>query len=250
VHSADITFVILTKDEAADIAACLRSLPAGSRALVYDAQSADDTTEIARSLGADVAVAPWQGFAPAREEAAAQVNTAWTFMIDADERITPELAAELERLEPPSAVVAYCVARRNWFCGRWIKSAGWWPDRLVRLFRTGQARISATADVHETWTPLGASAQIGAPLDHHSYESVAEYRRKFARYTDLEAQTQDCGLAGVAAAWLVMPLRAIWFLVRRGGVLEGWRGAYVSVASALYPAVVATKRWRRPRTVP
>ncbi len=248
-YSADITFVILTKDEATDIAACLRSLPAGSRALVYDAQSADATTEIARSLGAQVMVAPWLGFAAAREHAATQVTTAWTFMIDADERITPELAAELQRLDPLPAVMAYSVARRNWFCGRWIRSAGWWPDRLIRLFRTGQARIAAAA-VHETWTPTGVSAQLRAPLDHYSYEDVAEYRRKFSRYTTLEAQTQDCGLVGVVAAWLLMPLRAIWFLVRRGGVLDGWRGVYVSVASALYPAVVATKRWRRHRAVP
>lgn len=249
-RSADITFVILTKDEAADIAACLGSLPPGSRALVYDAQSSDATTEIARALGAQVTVAPWLGFAPAREHAVVQVTTAWTFMIDADERITPELAAELAQLDPPPDVVAYSVARRNWFCGRWIRSAGWWPDRLIRLFRTGQARISAAASVHETWTPLGASAQLRAALDHHSYENVAEYRRKFSRYTDLEAQSQPCGLASVVAAWFVMPLRAIWFLVRRGGVLDGWRGVYVSVASALYPAVVATKRWRRPRAAP
>jgi glycosyltransferase involved in cell wall biosynthesis len=246
VRSAEITFVILTKNEAADIAACLHSLPAGARALVYDAQSEDATTEIALSLGAHVVVAPWLGFGRARENAAAQVATLWTFMLDADERITPELACELAQLEPPPTITAYSVPRRNWFCDRWIKGAGWWPDRLVRLFRTGQAHISAAA-VHETWVPLGASAELAAALDHHSYATVAEYRRRFSRYTDLEAQSIRVGFGRVAAAWLVAPLRAVWLLVRRGGILDGWRGVYISTASSLYPAVVATKSWLGPR---
>jgi glycosyltransferase involved in cell wall biosynthesis len=247
VRSAEITFVILTKNEAADIAACLHSLPSGSPALVYDAQSEDETLKIARSLGARVVVAPWAGFAPARENAAAQVTTPWTFMLDADERVTPELAHELEQLEPALSISAYSVPRRNWFCDRWVKGAGWWPDRLVRLFRTGQAHMRADAGVHETWVPVGASAELRAALDHHSYASLAEYRQRFARYTDLESQDTHAGPGRVAAAWLVAPLRAAWLLVRRGGVLDGWRGVYISMASALYPAVVASKSWLRRR---
>lgn len=251
-HSADITYVILTKNEAANIAACLRSVPAQSAILVYDAVSHDATVELARSFGALVVQAQWAGYVRAREEAALQVKTPWTFMLDADERVTAELALEIENIQPPDTTGGYSVARRNHFCGRWIRSGGWWPDRLVRLFRTGQATITARGSgdvaVHEAWQVSGDCEELRAPLDHFSYTSVQEYRHKFAIYTSLEAQGTPMALRYVVAAWLAMPLRAAWYLVRRGGIIEGWRGAYVSIGSALYPAVVATKSWMRART--
>jgi glycosyltransferase involved in cell wall biosynthesis len=251
VNSADITFVVITRNEAANIAACLRSLPPNVPILVYDSISDDETVEFARSFGATVVQAAWAGYARAREDAAAEVHTPWTFMLDADERLTPALAQELEDLQPPNEVAGYCVPRRNHFCGRWIRSAGWWPDRLVRLFRTGQATITSRgsydSSVHEAWQVQGLCVELRAPVDHFSYESVEDYGRKFALYTSLEAAGVRFGFGRVITAWLIVPLRAGWYLVGRGGVLEGWRGAYVCVGSALYPAVVATKSWRRAR---
>ncbi len=244
-RSADITFVIITKNEAANIAACLHTLPAGAQALVYDSMSDDTTADIARASGAAIVEAPWAGYMQTRTDAAACVTTPWTFMIDADERITPELEREIALLEPGPSVAGYSVARRNHFCGRWIRSAGWWPDRLVRLFRTGQAAMNARgagADaVHETWSLRGECAELHAPLDHFSYSSVEQYRRKFALYTDLEARAVRPSLTNLAASWLLVPLRFGWFYVRRGGVFEGWRGAFLCAGSALYPAVVAGK---------
>ena len=251
-RGADISVVIITKDEASDIADCIASVPPGARVLVYDADSTDRTQEIARALGAQVTSAPWQGFALARERAAELVTTPWTFMLDADERFTPDLRTELADLQPSDQIVAYSVARRNHLCGRWIKSAGWWPDRLVRLMRTGQATIATRNGgtptphaVHETWQPRGACGRLLAPLDHFSYPSTAEYRRKFALYTGLEACGVSADVAGVIVAWLVVPARAAWFWLFRGGIAEGWQGAYACAGSALYPAVVATKSWLR-----
>lgn len=246
---ADITFVILTKDESANIVACLRSLPKGSTVLVYDAMSADDTIARARELGATIVQAPWAGYVQARTAAATHVKTPWTFMLDADERMTPALCQELAALDPPSNLIAYSVARRNWFCGHPIRCAGWWPDRLVRLFRTGAAHVRARsanegAAIHETWHASGNGGELTHPLEHYSYSSVTEYRRKFARYTDLEAQGARASLVTIIGSWLVVPLRFCWLMIPRGGVLEGWRGAYVCAGSALYPAVVATKSRR------
>src|SRR4029077_12769062 len=146
------------------------------------AESRDGTTGVAASVGAEVVVRPWVGFAKARSDAAATVRTPWIFMLDADERLTSELRDELTGLEPPADVDAYSVARRNFFCERWIRSAGWWPDRLVRLFRNGRAVVesrnggSAHA-VHETWRVEGRCLPLGAPLDHWSYPTVRAYLR-------------------------------------------------------------------------
>jgi hypothetical protein len=191
---------------------------------------------------------PWAGFAQARADAAALVRTPWIFMLDADERLTPDLCGEIAALEPTADVDAYSVARMNFFCERWIRGAGWWPDRLVRLFRNGRAVVDArnvgsAQSVHETWRAAGRSLQLQSPLEHHSYPTIQSYREKFARYTTLEAE----GLRGRASfgalivAWLVVPLRALWLLIGRRGLFDGWRGVYVCVATACYPAAV---RWK------
>ncbi len=229
----------------------MRSLPPGANALVYDSRSADRTAQVAASCGARVVGADWKGFAIARAAAAALVTTTWTFMLDADERLTQAGCAELLACDPSADTMAYSIARKNFFCGRWIRGAGWWPDRLVRLFRTGAARIAAPSGsiedaVHERWEVEGKVAQLSEPIDHYSYPGIKTYRSKFARYTALEAESLKgrVTLAALAAAGLMMPLRAAWLLIGRGGMLDGWRGAYVSIGSACYPAVAKWKAWR------
>lgn len=248
----DVTFVVLTKNEEHNIAECLGSLPAGSRALVYDAESDDRTRLVASDRGARVAVAPWRGVGIARESAEQLVQTEWVFLLDADERVTPELAQELGKLQTFDGIDAYTIPRANYFCGKWIRGAAWWPDRQVRLYRKGRARQSARdersqAAGHVYYVAPGKTADLRWHIVHFSYATVEDYRIRFKRYTDAEAQARPATLGEFAKAWLVMPARALWLLVWRRGLLDGWRGTYVSVASALYPAVVATKAWRSRR---
>jgi glycosyltransferase involved in cell wall biosynthesis len=246
---SDITFVVLTKNEAARIDGCLASIPPGSATLVYDSQSTDGTVQLARGRGSRLVDGVWHGFAQTRLDAAALVTTPWTFMLDADERVTPELSMELSALDPAADVAAYSVPRRNYFCGRWVRGAGWWPDRLVRLFRTGHAGITSRhggeAALHETWQPDGACAALASPLEHHSYATLADYRAKFDRYTDIEASASSPDPLAVVSASSVFPLRVFWLLFGRGAILDGWRGAYIAWCSALYPVAVAAKAARR-----
>jgi len=231
------------------VADCLGSLPAGAVALVFDAESDDRTRLIAADLGARVAVAPWRGFAMARAAAEQLVQTEWIFVLDADERVTPALGEELASLRPSAGIDAYTIPRANHFCGRWIRGAAWWPDRQIRLYRKGRARQAARdersrAGGHVYYEAPGRTADLEGHIIHYSYASIDDYKRRFKRYTDLEAGARPGTFGELAKSWLVMPLRAAWLLVVRRGVLDGWRGVYVSVASALYPAVVATKAWR------
>ena len=241
-RSADITFVVLTRNEEANIGPCLHSLLPESPKIVVDSGSTDGTVAAARAGGAEVHELPWQGFLRTRTAAAALVKTPWTFMIDADERLTRDLRYELVALQPPGRVVAYSVPRRNWFGKKWIRGAGWWPDRLIRLFRTGSARVAG--QVHERWIPDGAGAALNSPLEHYSYPTVETYRRKFATYTELEGRYTSSSAAVAAGLWLLMPLHFLWLLFARRGILDGWQGVYVCAGSALYPAVSATKSWR------
>lgn len=250
--ASDITFVILTRDEERNIAECLRSLPPGAKALVFDSESTDKTLAIAAAMGARVAVAPWRGVGPARSAAEQLVRTEWLFTLDADERVTPELAAEIAGLRTSPHIDAYSIPRANYFGGRWIRGASWWPDRRVRMYRKGRATQTADnlrrhAAGHVYYEAPGRTAELKSHIIHHSYASVDDYRRKFKRYTDAEASARRSSLGEFVGAWLVVPLRAAWLLTWRRGALDGWTGVYVSVASALYPAVVATKALRTPR---
>ncbi len=246
----DITFVILARNEAARIGRCLATLPPGAPVIVYDTGSEDDTPAQAAGFGARVVRGEWRGFVATRREALAAVATPWTFMLDADERLTDALRDELLALDPPASVDGYRVTRRNWFCGRWIRGAGWWPDRLLRLFRTSAATVSSTSGdgpwaVHETWSVPGRCCDLASPLEHDTYPTLASYRRKFAAYTDLEARAVRPSLTGLVASWVLVPVRFAWLWLWRRGILDGWRGAFLCAASAAYPAVVASKSRRR-----
>jgi glycosyltransferase involved in cell wall biosynthesis len=243
---ATLTFVILTKNEQRNIAECAGSIPHGAQALVFDAESVDETRAIAKSCGATVATAPWRGIAWARDAAEQLVRTEWLFMLDADERVSPQLREELASLQTTPEIDAYEIPRENHFCGRWVRGAAWWPDLQIRMYRKGKARQAslnerAAAAGHIYYEAPGRTRTLRSQVIHYSYDSIDDYRRRFARYTDLEARARRASLPEFAAAWLVMPLRALWLLVWRRGFLDGWRGVYVSVASALYPAVVVTK---------
>jgi glycosyltransferase involved in cell wall biosynthesis len=246
---AALTFVVLTRNEARNLGECLASIPADARVLIYDAESTDATLRIARERGAQIAVQAWRGFAIARDAAEQLVTTEWLFILDADERVTQELRTELQELQPSDGIDAYEVPRANYFCGRWIRGAAWWPDRQVRMYRKGRARQTARgarslAAGHVYYVAPGRTAVLRGRLIHHSYESIDDYRRRFKQYTDLEASAGPASFGDLVVSWLVMPLRAGWLLLWRRGLLDGWRGIYVSIASALYPAVVVTKAWR------
>ncbi len=242
---------MLAKDEARRIGRTLASVPAGARTVVLDAESADATATLARAAGARVVVRPWDGFVRARRFALGLVETEWTFMLDADETLTAALAAELGALGPAADVDAFAVPRTTYLCGAAIRHGPWGGDAPVRLFRTRRATLVARpaaggdAELHERWTVPGRVERTRGSLDHDSYPTLASYRRKFARYTSLEASGVRTSFGGLVRACAIASLRVPWYLLAKGGWRDGWRGAFVATASAAYPAAVAWKAWRR-----
>lgn len=225
----------------------LASVPSGAPLFVLDAESDDATVAIARAAGAMVERRPWSGFVSARRHALAQVRTAWTLMLDADEALDPELRAAIAAA--PDDADAYRVRRITRFCGRPIRTAGWSSERLIRLFRTGSIRLeagsAAGAEIHERWLCDGRVGELSGALIHDSYPTVASYRAKFARYTTIEAAALRGSAAGVFAAGMLGLARFPWALLRYGGWSDGWRGLFVAASSAAYPFVVQCKALRR-----
>jgi glycosyltransferase involved in cell wall biosynthesis len=217
---------------------------------VIDAESTDGTVALAQAAGAEIVVRPWPGFVAARREALALVRSEWTLMLDADESLDPALRTAIEAAAP-DGVDGYLLRRVTFLCGRPVWGAGWGEERLLRLFRTGAVRLEArpaaggSAELHERWVTDGRVEELGGTLLHDSYPTLASYREKFARYTSLEAAGLRAGPTDVLRAFAVAVARFGWLLVVRGGWRDGWRGAYVSLFSALYPAVVVVKAARR-----
>ena len=163
-----LSVVLITRNEAHNIGACLNSVAFADEWIVVDSNSTDATPEIARQFGAQfVATDDWPGFGPQKNRALKQAGGEWVLSIDADERVTPELKAELLKTIAAGQADACEVERLSQYCGHFMHHGGWTPDRLVRLWRRGTARFSDDA-IHER-VVLNAGARItrlATPLLH------------------------------------------------------------------------------------
>ncbi|HEX3549130.1 MAG TPA: glycosyltransferase family 2 protein [Candidatus Elarobacter sp.] len=251
-NPADVTVVVLARDEAARLGRLLAGLPPGVRVFVLDAASSDDTVAVARAHGAAVETRAWAGFVNARRYALGRVATPWTLMLDADEQIDAELWDAIVAARPATgsghAVAGYALRRVTMLCGRPVHAAGWSNERLVRLFRTDRARVAANAigaDLHERWIVDGPIASLPGAILHDSYPTVDSYRVKFDRYTSVEAAALAPSRRAYLRALTTMPLRFVWSILRYGGWRDGWRGLFVAWESARYRVVVRAKALTR-----
>ena len=222
-----LSLVVITRDAAPGIAACLASFPLAHEALVVDSGSCDDTVEIARSCGARVVEHAWLGFGAQKRFAVASATHDWVLCIDADERVSPALAAAIAALfargAPPAA--AYALARRNRFLGRWLAHGEGYPDWNVRLFDRRRARWTDDP-VHEHVVADGPVVRLAGDLMHASAESIEDYVAKQNRYTSLQAEAmhargERASLARIALSPLARFLR---FYVLKRGALDGAAG--------------------------
>jgi glycosyltransferase involved in cell wall biosynthesis len=241
----------LTKNEEANLLRVLDSLPGASRVLVVDSESSDATVPLARSRGAQVVVRPWGGFVETRRFALGHVETPWTFMLDADETLDPNLRDAIGAAEPQAETGGYVMRRTTFFCGRPIVGCGWGEEAPLRLFRTRGGHLVAhpagggQAELHEEWQVDGRVERLAGELLHDSYPTVAAYWDKFHRYTSLEAQSmRPSWFVGLGTLLTALARLPYLFLVKRG-YRDGWRGAIIAAGSAFYPVAVLWKAARR-----
>src|SRR5512146_1421004 len=222
---SSLSVILITKNEAANIRDCLRSVSWADEIIVVDSGSTDATAEIARQMGAHVYEHDWPGFGPQKNRALAYASKDWVFSIDADERVTPELRAELEQAMRESSVDGYYCPRLSQFCGQFIRHSGWYPDYVLRLFKRGTGRFSDSL-VHESVLLEGVTAKLKSPLLHYSYLTAGDVERKVEHYST--AAAQQMFKAGKRSSWAGALLSGGWAFVRtyvvRLGVLDGGAG--------------------------
>jgi glycosyltransferase involved in cell wall biosynthesis len=220
-----LTVVVITRDAGAELAACLASAAFAAESIVVDSGSRDDTVQIARRCGARVIEQPWLGFGKQKNFAVGQAAHDWILCLDADERISTELARSIREALSAPRHVAYSMPRRNRFLGRWLKHGEGYPDWNVRLFHRGHARWSDDV-VHEHVLADGPVGRLAGDLLHASGESLEAYLAKQNRYTTLQAETLHARGERFSALRLVFSplLRFLRFYVLRGGFLDGTAG--------------------------
>jgi glycosyltransferase involved in cell wall biosynthesis len=215
---------VIALNAAAQLPECLASVAFADEVVVVDSGSSDGTAQVASRYGARVIVKEWLGFGRQKQFAVEQAMHDWVLCLDADERVSPELAASLVRtLDAPDAPV-YRMARRNRFLGRWLRHGEGYPDWSARLFDRRQARWSDDA-VHEKvlGAPVGT---LGGDLLHESAQDLSSYLEKQNRYTTLAAQElhrrgHRASLADLAFSPLA---RFLKYYLLRLGFLDGMPG--------------------------
>lgn len=188
-NPAGLSVIIITLNEAGNIRACLESVSFADEVIVVDAGSVDGTVAIALEMGAKVFVTEdWPGFGPQKNRALDHATKTWVLSIDADERITPDLATQILEAIGNGSNRAYAIPRLTQFCGQWIRHCGWTPDYVLRLFRRKDGCFSADL-VHEHVLIGGISiSKLDTPLLHYSYPTPSHYWRKLEQYSKGWAQ--------------------------------------------------------------
>jgi GT2 family glycosyltransferase len=239
-----LSVIILTWNEERHLPGCLASLVGIARqVLVVDSGSTDRTVELARAAGAEVVQRPFAGFASQRNAALELASQPWILMLDADERVTPELAAEIRQAiaQATGERAGFWVPRQNWMFGRWIRGGGWWPDQQLRLLRAGRARYQPEVEVHEVVELAGQAGWLAHPLVHLNYASYREFLRKQARYAHIRATTLvRQGRRPRRRTYLGQPAREFW---RRFVTLRGYRDGPAGLVLALAMAWHELHTW-------
>jgi glycosyltransferase involved in cell wall biosynthesis len=221
-----LSVVIITKNAATQLAACLASAAFADEMLVVDSGSDDGTADLAAKHGARVIQKPeWLGFGAQKQFAVEAARHDWVLCLDADERVSGPLHASiLAALAAPSAE-AYAMPRCNRFMGRWLRHGEGYPDWSLRLFDRRHARWSDDP-VHEKVLVDTPIARIEGDLLHDSAETLAGYLDKQNRYTSMQAEIlfKAGKRAGVAQLLLSPALRFFKFYFLRLGFLDGTPG--------------------------
>ena len=250
---APLSVVLIAKNAASQIEACLESAAFADEIVLVDSGSADATCDLAARRGARVVHKAWLGFGPQKQFAVEQARHDWVLCLDADERVTPALRQSIERALAAPVAPVYRMARCNRFLGRWLRHGEGYPDWSPRLFDRRSARWSDDA-VHEKVLYAVTPGTLAGDLLHESAEDLARYLDKQNRYTTLAAeQLYERGRRAGAFSLIASPLvRFFKFYVLRLGFLDGVAGlVHISIGCMnsylKYAKLIELRRARGPR---
>lgn len=229
-----LSVAVITLNEEERLSRCLDSVrDLASEIVVVDSGSKDGTERVARAYGAQFSVQPWQGHVVQKNRALAACSQPWVLGLDADEAVSPELAASLRQLLSDASPIAdgYEIDRRTFYLGQWVNHC-WSPEWRLRLIRRGQAQWTGR-DPHDRLEVSGNVARLKGDLLHYSYRDFRDHLERTIRYARISADSME--QAGgrcrwynlVISPWLAFSKR----LFLKQGFRDGWRGWIIAVTT-------------------
>ena len=242
-----ITACVIARDEAENLGELLPTLRWADEILaLIDDRTTDDSAAVATALADRVEVRPFVSFPAFRNLGLDLARFPWVLFVDADERVSPELIAEIKQATAaaasPDAAAGHWIPRHNIIFGRLVRGGGWAPDYQLRLLNRQLARYDERRLVHEIVHLDGPAGHLSERLLHFNYASPREFVDRQAYYTALEAESlRSEGVTFRARSLVGQPLRELW---RRYVVLGGWQDGPVGLFLCLVLAYYAFKRVR------
>ncbi len=244
-----LSAVISTYNSGSVLEDCLKSLSFVDEILVVDHKSSDETVKLARKYTKhifsqdnnpqEIDLQKNFGFEKAKSD--------WLLSIDADERVSEELAREIQdAISSDSGFTAFRMPRKNIIFNKWIQHSIWWPDYQLRLFKRGKGRYTK-AKVHQDIAIDGTIGELKEPLDHHNYQSISQYLAKMDQYTENEANSYVS--QNIHFLWVdIIRMPASDFLKTfflQEGYKDGLHGLVLSIMQGFYMFLVVTKVWEK-----
>ncbi|MCB9452240.1 MAG: glycosyltransferase family 2 protein [Anaerolineaceae bacterium] len=230
--------VVLTRNESAHIRDCIASLAFADFVLVFDSFSTDDTVVLAKQAGAEVIQHEFKDYAHQRNAALDAVTgrANWVLFVDADERVTPELAAEVQAVIRQPDYAGWRIPRHNYIFGKLTLGAGWYPDYQTRLLRVGAAHYDPERQVHELVLLDGPEGTLEQPFIHYNYQNAAQFHDKQRRYSAYDARIlYESEIRPKPQNYILQPWRQFWWrFVTLKGYRDGLHGLRLSVLMAWY----------------
>jgi glycosyltransferase involved in cell wall biosynthesis len=243
-----LSAIVIAKNEASKIEACLDSLAFCDERIVVDGGSNDNTMQLAEAKGARVAANAWAGFGPQKNFALSLATGDWVLSLDADERVSPALAVQIKDAIGGGHADGYEMPRLSTFCGRAMRHSGWYPDYVLRLFRRDRGRFSDDL-VHERVICDGLVRRLSEPLIHHPVDKLEDALSRMDRYSTAGADMIVS--SGRRVSFMTGILRGWWSFVRtyflRLGFLDGREGFLLAVANAEGTYYRYMKAWLKGR---
>lgn len=254
--STRITVLIPCKNERLNIRPCIASAASlADEILIADAGSTDGTLDIVRDVGGcRIIERDYLHAADFKNWAIPQATHQWVLLVDADERITPQLAAEIRRTlgRTSGEVDAYLVRRLDHYLGRRIRRCGWERDRVIRLFRRDACRYQPRWVHAEIDIDRKRVRRLREPMLRYATWTTDRYIEQLNRDAEwgaLNSRDQSRRLS-IASMMVVAPLRFLHLYLLKGGFLDGAPGFQVCMFAAFYSFLTKAKQWEMQHAIP
>lgn len=245
---SSLSVIIITLNEERNLRRCLESVKFADEIIINDTGSTDGTLKIARGFECRIIQTEFAGFGKAKQTALEAATCEWVLSVDADEELDNTLQTAVKRVVEESAYGGYLITRKSRFLGNWIMHSGWYPDRIVRLFRRTKGRFTEEP-IHEKVVVDGLIGNLDGHLLHYAYRDLSHYLEKLDNYATLKAETLRLKGTKFAVSKILFKPTAVFikmYILKRG-FLDGKAGLILALLSSFHEMVKHAKLWELER---